>query len=83
MKAIRALKIVLKDTVMSRERAYLEECIKELEYDIFDGMDKVNNQMVLNQTIEKLEEQIERQKSQISQLKQEKHKLRQEKALLN
>ena len=31
MKAIRALKIVLKDTVMSRERAYLEECIKELE----------------------------------------------------
>lgn len=31
MKAIRALKIVLKDTVMSGERAYLEECIKELE----------------------------------------------------
>ena len=31
MKAIRALKIVLKDTVMSGERAYLEEAIAELE----------------------------------------------------
>ena len=31
MKAIRALKIVLKDTVMSREREYLEEAIKEIE----------------------------------------------------
>ena len=52
MKAIRALKIVLKDTVMSRERAYLEEAIKELEelnnrscesckysFDIFTGID--------------------------------------------
>ena len=31
MKAIRALKIVLEDTIMSGERAYLEEAIKELE----------------------------------------------------
>lgn len=31
MKAIHALKIVLKDTIMSREREYLEEAIKELE----------------------------------------------------
>lgn len=31
MKAIRVLKIVLKDTIKSRERAYLEEAIKELE----------------------------------------------------
>lgn len=31
MKATHALKIVLKDTIMSREREYLEEAIKELE----------------------------------------------------
>ena len=31
MKAIRALKIILEETVMSGEREYLEEAIKELE----------------------------------------------------
>lgn len=31
MKALHILKIVLKDTVMSREKEYIEEAIKELE----------------------------------------------------
>ena len=31
MKALRALKIVLKDTVLTSQRAYLEEAIAELE----------------------------------------------------
>ena len=31
MKAIRALNIVLKDTIFSREKEYLKECISELE----------------------------------------------------
>lgn len=31
MKALRALKIVLKDTILTSQRAYLEEAIAELE----------------------------------------------------
>jgi len=31
MKAIRILKILLKDTIMRREREYIQEAIKELE----------------------------------------------------
>lgn len=31
MKALRALKIVLKDTILTSQRAYLEEAITELE----------------------------------------------------
>ena len=51
MKALHILKIVLKDTIMSREKEYIKEAIKELEElqenkSLVKTLEKMNEEMI-------------------------------------
>jgi phage terminase small subunit len=50
MKALHILKIVLKDTIMSREKEYIKEAIKELE--------ELQEKKSLVKTLEKMNEEM-------------------------
>lgn len=77
-----SLECLVKNDVTNHLLKQTNEMIKISEFDIMDGMNDVNNEMVLNQTVQDLVNKVKMQELEIRELKQEKHKLRQEKALL-